>query len=448
MVLLLQDSKKFMYEKDILFSCFIFFLVFAVHLASSNICSCDSMWSIYTALSILREGNTDLDEYEDILRVRNYYAIEKIQGHYYTMFPAGVSFVALPLVYVGEVSLNSSLFQNRLIQHYIESRLPDRSPQTDLILEHIVGIEFAIACFFVALTSVVIYFISRLFVNPVKAGLIVLIFAFGTSAWSTASRGLWQHGPSMLMLSAALYLILLARTREWAIAFVGLLLALAYVVRPTNSLPLFFLSVFVLFRHRRHLFAYLLGLLIVLVPFVVFNWHIYRQILPPYYLPGRIGASSRFGEALIGNLISPARGLFIYMPFLIFSLYGIVLKFRQDGFLSLNLALVSVLLAHWVVISAFPHWWAGHSFGPRFFCDMIPFFIYFLIPVIEQIPRLRRGRLAMALILICLVLVSVFIHYRGANSLDVLLWNDFPISVDRDPSRLWDWRDISFLRGL
>lgn len=51
------------------------------------------------------------------------------------------------------------------------------------------------------------------FLNTRYSLLTVFIFAFCTSAWSTGSRALWQHGPSMLMLSAALYLILSAREK-------------------------------------------------------------------------------------------------------------------------------------------------------------------------------------------------------------------------------------------
>jgi hypothetical protein len=40
---------------------------------------------------------------------------------------------------------------------------------------------------------------------------VAMVFAFGTAAWSTASRGLWQHGPSMLCLAVAAYLAMRSR---------------------------------------------------------------------------------------------------------------------------------------------------------------------------------------------------------------------------------------------
>jgi len=49
---------------------------------------------------------------------------------------------------------------------------------------------------------------------------------------------------------------------------------------------------------------------------------------------------------------------------------------------------------------------------------------------------------------VVLIGVSAFIHGRGARKPDGYLWNVTPVNVDQSPSRLWDWRDPQFLRGL
>ena len=111
--------------------------------------------------------------------------------------------------------------------------------------------------------------------------------------------------------------------------------------------------------------------------------------------------------------------------------------------------LAVILVLHWLSISAFKHWWGGHSFGPRLFSDMVPFFIYFLIPVVERIPKKRAGGKAL---LICafaiLTAAGFFIHCRGANSYAVYTWNNEPVDVDQSPARIWDYTDIQFLRGI
>jgi hypothetical protein len=101
----------------------IFFSVFISHLGSRNITSFDSKWSIPTALSIIKEGNTDLDEYKEMLEKSNYDAIERIDGHYYTLYPIGVSIIAIPFVYAIEKSLDilSSAVQ-KLGKYYKKDR--------------------------------------------------------------------------------------------------------------------------------------------------------------------------------------------------------------------------------------------------------------------------------------------------------------------------------------
>jgi len=124
------------------------------------------------------------------------------------------------------------------------------------------------------------------------------------------------------------------------------------------------------------------------------------------------------------------------------------LKLRRSGEL-LDCFLVGIVLLHWIAISSFPHWWGGHSFGYRLFSDMVPYLTYFLIPIISKIPALpRMHRALFASGFACLIAISFFINYRGANTQVVYAWNRSPVDVDLEPSRIWDWRDLQFLRGL
>src|SRR5262249_12971211 len=43
---------------------------------------------------------------------------------------------------------------------------------------------------------------------------------------------------------------------------------------------------------------------------------------------------------------------------------------------------------------------------------------------------------------------SFLIHAHGAINTEVDSWNITPVSVDKQPSRVWDWNDLQFLRGL
>ncbi|HXI03807.1 MAG TPA: glycosyltransferase family 39 protein, partial [Candidatus Saccharimonadales bacterium] len=425
-----------------------FCAVFAGYLLSPVTTSFDSRWTVYTVMSIIHEGNTDLDEYADVLREQGDYAIYRTRGHAYDFFPIGTPLLATPFVFVLDKGLNAAYALWPGLEERLRSLSNSQIQRFGVLTIHH-RVEQLIASFFGAVTAVLVYGIARIELDRKRALVICMIFAFCTSAWSTASRALWQHGPSMLMLSAALYLLLLARKRPRLAQYASLPLAYAFVIRPSNAVSIAFLTIYVLIEHREIFVRYVAWSLVVAVPFAVFNWRVYGGLLPPYFSPERIGWHGRLPEALAGNLVSPARGLFVYSPVLLFALWGIATAMRRKPADRLAWALASIVFLHWIVISSFPHWWGGHSYGPRLFTDMLPFLAFFLIPVVARLgtPRGARGALATALF-VALASFSLAVHFRGATSMEVYEWNGSPSNVDSHPERIWDWSDPQFLRGL
>lgn len=397
-------------------------VVFVAHFGGI-ITSYDSRWSIPTARSILHEGNTDLDEYRARFEADpgGRYAVDLIRGRYYALSPIGVSLLALPVVLVIDAT---------------GARVPDGKT------------EKLVASLVTALTALVIYGIARRTLGVPRAVLLTFVFAFCTPAWSVAARGLWQHGPSMLMLSLALWLMLEGDRRPSIVQYASLPLAFAFVVRPTNAIPIAALTLVVLVKHRPYFVRYVLWAMTITVPFLLFNFAVYGTWHSWYYSPGRVGHAALLWEALAGNLVSPNRGLFVFSPILLLALYGIWLKLRRDRTL-LDSALVVVLLLHWLVISSHLPWDGGHTYGNRLFADVIPYFIYFLIPVVAVLPDPRHvaARPTLTAAFVVLVAISFGIHYRGAYQRVAWDWNSTPVDIDVDPTRIWDWRDLQLLRG-
>jgi hypothetical protein len=427
----------------------IFLVVFLAHALSRVVASTDSMWSVPTAVSILREGNTDLDEYAEMIEANDHYAVERFNGRYYPYFPIGVSLVAVPFVLVIDPVMKLAFNWFPGLPEYIKTRasLNHRAPPAtiDIIYLH-ARVEAIIASLIVALTTVFIYLIAAGFLDRKYSLLIAFVFAFCTSAWSTASRGLWQHGPTMLMFSIALYLFLRARARPSIVQFAGLPLAFSYVIRPTNSISIALFTLLVLVRHRKYVLPYLGWALLVVLPFLWYNWSIYHSLLAPYYLQ-RLVTGSRFLEALAGNVVSPARGLLVFSPVLLFSFVGIFHKLRGRAWTALDTTLLAAIVLHWVVVSSWRGWVAGQSFGPRLFSDVLPYFAYFLIPVPSWLAGAKRlVRSAGYAVLAGLILISFGINYRGANSWATDAWNYVPSGISEDSPRLWDWHDLQFLR--
>jgi hypothetical protein len=283
----------------------IFCVVLLVHISSPVMTSLDSRWTLPTAKSLIKEGNSDLDEYMSYI-VPDDYRIEKRMGHLYSIFPIGPSLLATPI----------ALFTNEQV-----------------INQSYMDVERLVSSLLIAVSSLFIYFISLSALGHQKGALLmVFVFAFCTSTWSTASRGLWQHGPSITLLTLSLFIIVKAKNRPNMIQFLSLPLAFSYLVRPTNIIPLGIFSLWMLFYYKKYFIRYLLWSLAVLVPFLIYNLSLYHTLLSPYYFPGRLGSHPHFSEALAANLISPSRGLFIYSPVFFLAFFGVFIKIKRRRF--------------------------------------------------------------------------------------------------------------------
>ena len=51
-------------------------------------------------MSIVREGNTDLEEYRGLAEQSDFFAIQDVNGRIYNLFPIGTTIVAVPFVFI------------------------------------------------------------------------------------------------------------------------------------------------------------------------------------------------------------------------------------------------------------------------------------------------------------------------------------------------------------
>jgi hypothetical protein len=112
---------------------------------------------------------------------------------------------------------------------------------------------------------------------------------------------------------------------------------------------------------------------------------------------------------------------------------------RRDAVVLLG----SILVAHWLLISAFEDWVAGKSYGPRYFSDVTPIWMLLIVPVWQ---RLRPG--GALLVVAALVAISFFMHRQGAWCVECSQWSGAPQPIEENRSRVWDWRDPPFLRNF
>ncbi|MCY1033941.1 hypothetical protein OV207_20980 [Corallococcus sp. BB11-1] len=426
--------------------------LFVVYSGSKVKMQTDSLWSIPSAASILHEGNTDLDEFQPTFSSATDYARNEVGGRTYYVYPPGVMVSALPLLAAAE-GLFTLL---RPVLPYLGApgaaalswlRMFQSTGKIDLGAYN--RTEQLIASFYVCAAAGVLLLLLRKRVSPRAALITVLLFGLCTTAYSTASRVLWQHGPGLLAI--ACLMLLLARPAQTArTAFLlGLSVAVAYACRPTHSLSVLVVTGFMALRYRRQLPAYFAGAAVIAIPFCAYNLSVYGALLSPYYRHALDPLASRFFMALAANLVSPSRGLLIFSPFLVFSVVGFVQLWRGKRLEPYEVVFALIPVLHWVAISAFPIWWAGHSIGPRFFTDVLPYLVYFLAFPVQTALEAPAKHRALIGVFSVMAVFSLFVHWRSSVSFDVHYWNSYPVNVDGAATeRVWDWKDAQFLRAI
>jgi hypothetical protein len=408
----------------------IFAVLLGVFAASPVATSYDSRWSLHTALSFAKGQGGDLTDDLPILQQEKHYAIEYRDGRPRTIYPIGASLVAMPAVAL--IALVSPDWARRLSTTVHE--------KTEKFIASMIGAAAGAIFFWV----MVCQFQSRAVALAATA-----IFAFSTSMWSTATRALWQHGPLVLTLVIAMLLLLKARRRAELVQYAAIPLAFSYLMRPTAIVPIVVLSAYVLVYYRPWFLRYVFWALLIAIPWIAFNIHIYGNLLPPYYSSNAFSPNTRFVEGLLGNLFSPSRGLFVFSPVLLLSLSGFVLALRDSSQRALHVAFAVIILGHFVIVGEASMWWAGHCFGPRFTTDIAPFLTYFAAFNLRVPAEFgRAARVAGRTAVVVLAIVSAAIHSQGALRGVTLRWNVEPSNIDQNPSRAWDWRDPQFLHGI
>ena len=434
---LLADTRHRKLRPWIEWSCTLM-LVFAIYRMSPIISSGDSHFVIPTALSILNHGDPKIDDYSALFSDAQW-AVVYSHGHFYNTYPIGVALIVLPAVCVwdGVKAL---------------SRI---DLEAAAMVKADLALELTLASLLTAVAVSLFFCYCRRRLSLARSALLTFLFAFGTSAYSSASRGMWQHGPSMLLFLASILVFdRLEATgwkSVWACILLGFLTAFSFSVRPSNLIVIASLGILTLIKKGTYFLAFLVGAAIGLAPMIYFDLSIFGTILSPYYQMTMGGATQPFHwRPFLGLLISPSRGVLIFSPFLAV----VVLRFWPSVLKKHPISKLEIVLAALVLIwiygtAKFPNWWGGGSYGPRLLCETFPCLLVLLIPLAKD-ASFKAGMPQKALAAAFLVLggVSVAIHFRGATSEDVWRWNGVPVGIDHDPERAWAWHNIQFLSGL
>lgn len=409
----------------------------------------DSNYSMLLSQDLLEHRSFLLDHYAiprlspephyNTIMNGSIHQIEVRDNHLYYYFPPGTSILSIP--FVGLVRLFGLSTTNS-----------DGSYNPEAEAE----IEAALAALLMAILAAILYLTARWVLPAHWSAIIALGAALGTQMWSTASRAMWTETWGIFLIGIIIWMLVRAEVSGHKLnpIVLGTLLAWTYFVRPTNAVAILGVSLWVFFRQRQILWRCLLTGVVWLSLFVAYSWQHFNQVLPQYYLANRLAFREAW-VALPGNLISPSRGLLVFVPVLLWIAFWL-LRYRQyishRSLLWLALGITSL---HMIVIAGFDPWHGGFSYGPRFTTGLVPWFTLLAVLATKAMLDWRQlhksnRTIAGRLQLVCggvLLLMSVFMNARGALARETWVWNVRPQNVDDFPVKVWDWRYPQFLAG-
>ena len=256
------------------------------------------------------------------------------------------------------------------------------------------------------------------------AALATLLYAAGSPVLSTSAQALWQHGPSALALSGMIWALLRARADRRFDGIAGLFAGVAVATRPTDVLIVAALWLALLVERRPAALRFALAaagpaMLVAAYQTVAFG------------APWRTGydyAAPRFGaeQHLFELLLSPTRGLLLYVPWVLLSAIGIIMGLRRDrlyGAMGAGIAATIGLYAFW------PMWWGGWCYGPRLLADLMPLFAAGLAPLAAS-PRRWMPWLAVTGALAVLLHGSFVFNSRSERSRRLFAVDDEEAAMD------------------
>jgi hypothetical protein len=308
-------------------------------------------------------------------------------NQYFSFFEPGIAYMALPFYLLGKTFNLSQVFSFGFIS-----------------LVSILALLF-------------LYKISREILKlPIWASLAaVLIFAFGSTAWSYAIT-LYQHHVTVFLMLSGFYAVWKFNQSQkygWLYAaYAGIAYATSITIDSPNAILLMPVALYLIIsavrivKEQRGLtrislridaLAGLIGFCLAISPLLYFNqyylgsWHTLNGSLPNYQensatttaqiLPAYPDADTAtepptknivgfFREQSIPRgftvlLFSTDRGLFVFAPIFLLALLGIYYLFRQNIALESGI-LLALLATNVLLYSSWGDPWGGWAYGPRY----------------------------------------------------------------------------------
>lgn len=318
-----------------------------------------------------------------------------------------------------------------------------------------------------ALYAVILFQLARLWLNTQLSVLVVIVLTFGSSIASVLSRALWMDTYASFFLLLAIYHLAknCRRPEKLNLFFLIATTAVSIMCKPTYAIPALSVILWSLIINYRKTILVIVGCVFVAIGGALYNYLIQGSILGNYHFGSFDGFSA---TRIVGLLISPARGMFVYWSwaFFLFCLLGVFYKkLLPEEKTLIKISLLPLILTI-VLLSFFWFWHGGPGYGPRLLIPAMPWLFLVLIILINtfynsiissknNLENSENRQITIkpaykTLIIIGLVtsLWAIMVNIFGANQNKAHdQWYRLPLEGKTIDSRMWDWSDPPFLAG-
>lgn len=339
-------------------------------------------------------------------------------GHYYSNKAPGTTWIAIP-VYEAVFRVERAL------------GVDPATLRMTSINSYLIGVVETSIPIAIAATLFLALLLARGW-HEVDALVVASLFAWGSLLFPFSTQ-LWGHPTAAALLMIALVMTL---RRSPSFVAAGLLCASAFVVDHLAIASLGLFAIYAFARgSRRGVLRFVAGTLLPLAALALYDTLLFGGPLrtapsmsnPIYVDPARFAGA--FGkpslEVMRKLLISPERGVLLYMPVLVFAIAGAFMAARprrERLFLSAN------ALAYFVLTSMFNGWHGGWSTGPRYLILAFPF-CFALMPAPSSFRVLGRALFAATALVTLTNMLAI-------AAITPMTW------VDRNPLYGATWRDF------